>query len=249
MFLNKTTGTAVCPEGSSSFPLTTTGDVCKQSVYSTFSFCGYIIIIAAGHINNTVVKYLHKNTYWGYLTIFLQCILKIDSVYDGTVLIALNFLNSIMISVAYLEKINALNAWAAPLYCLSWSMKCNICSVHSHYTHFDCLLLLQVVSMWTLRAGAVRTSTCTGSTSTVTCWWCAPRHAASSTCGMRSAALTNCPRTSTRCACSPKPWTRPRTASWACCSSGTRSRRTSANRRSGAELKKLDACFLFCICS
>lgn len=61
--IHKSTGTAVCPEGSSSFPSTTTGDVCKQSVYSTFFFCGYIIIIAAGNINNTVVKFLHRNTY------------------------------------------------------------------------------------------------------------------------------------------------------------------------------------------
>ncbi len=147
IFLNKTTGTAVCPEGSSSFPLTTTGDVCKQSVYSTFSFCGYIIIIAAGHINNTVVKSLHMNTYWGYLTKFLQCILNTESMMEQTVLIAFNYLNSIMISVAYLEKINALNAWAAPLHCLSWSMKwhtvvftviTHILTVSSSYRWFRC---------------------------------------------------------------------------------------------------------------
>ncbi len=154
-----------------------------------------------------------------------------------------------MISVAYLEKDKCIKCLSCTSVPLEMIHQITYCNVHSHYTHFDCLLLLQVVSMWTLRAGAARTSTCTGSTSTVTCWWCAPRHVASSTCGMRSAALTNCLRTSTRCACSPKPWTRPHTVSWACCSSDTRSRRTSTNRSSGAELKNLDGCYLVCICS
>lgn len=95
------------------------------------------------------------------------------------------------------------------------------------------VIYLQEVLTLTSKAGVEKTSTSTGNTSTATSSWCARPHGVCSTCGTRSTAPTSFPRTSTACACSPKPWTRPRTASWGCCSSGTRSRLTSASRSSG----------------
>lgn len=82
----------------------------------------------------------------------------------------------------------------------------------------------------TSKDGAARTSTCTGSTSTATSLWSGRLPEACSTYGMRNTALTSCRRTSTACACSPRPWTRPRTASWGCSSSGKRSKLTFGNR-------------------
>lgn len=75
----------------------------------------------------------------------------------------------------------------------------------------------------TSKVGGWRTCTCTGSTSTASWWWFALRLAAFSTCGTRRPARMSSLRTSTRCACRPKPWAKPRTASWGSCSSSERS--------------------------
>lgn len=88
----------------------------------------------------------------------------------------------------------------------------------------------QEVLTSTSKAGAAKMFTSTGSTSTATFWWFERRREACSTCGTRSTAPTSSRPTSTACACSPRPWTRPRTASWGCSSSGTRLKLTSASR-------------------
>lgn len=84
--------------------------------------------------------------------------------------------------------------------------------------HVSCQVVLIVPS----KVGDWRMCNCTGSTFTVNWWWSALHLVAFFTCGMRRSVQRSFLQTNTRCVCKPKPWAKPRTASWGSSSSNTR---------------------------
>lgn len=90
--------------------------------------------------------------------------------------------------------------------------------------------LYQVALIWTLKDGVVKMYICTANTFTATSWWSERLSGVFSICGMKSSAWMSWPQSSTKCACSPRPWTRLLMASLGCLFSSRRSRHTCTDR-------------------